>query len=38
MSVSDNGELDFSHLPDGSYILKIEDHNKEAVTKFTISK
>jgi hypothetical protein len=38
MSVSDNGELNLSHLPDGSYILKIQDHNKEAVTKFTISK
>ena len=38
LSVGDNEELNLSHLPDGSYILSIEDHTKEAATKFTISK
>ena len=31
-------EFNLSHLPEGSYLLKIQNDKMEAVTKFTISK
>jgi len=30
--------ININHLPNGIYFLKIQDHTKEAATKFTISK
>jgi hypothetical protein len=33
-----SSEFNLSHLPQGSYLLKIQNHKMEAVTKFTIIK